>query len=161
VRFLFVSIAPTSLSIRRLDTFTRTIYLSRLDLPEQNIPFPGYIHKSRTTPSRLSHQPAMPHIASHAPGHAAAPPLLPYKPMDCPVLIAMIIDPLLGSLNPKWQLCAPEYTPDYMWPLATALWLLILYTAIRGVEKSNGRNARILEATGGEGYEMMELRSRR
>jgi hypothetical protein len=101
------------------------------------------------------------HIASHATSHAAASLLLPHKLTDCPILIAMIIDPLVGRYDSQWQLCAPEYAPDYVWSLATALWLSMLYTAIRGVERFNDQNARITGTTAHEDYEMVDMRSRR
>jgi hypothetical protein len=99
----------------------------------------------------------MPHQSSDA----AIPPELPHSQIDCPILIATVVDPLLGSFKPEMQLCMPDHYADYMWPLSTILSPLIIYTAIRGIERFNDRNARISAATGVEDYEMMELRSKR
>jgi hypothetical protein len=99
----------------------------------------------------------MPHQASDA----ATLPRLPHNPVDCPILISVIIDPLLGSFNPELQLCTPDHYGDYVWFLATILCLLILFTVIRGVEKFNGRNQSTIGTIGREEIEMVELGGRR
>jgi hypothetical protein len=104
----------------------------------------------------LSSRPTMPHQANSG----ATSSQVPRNPVDCPVLVAMVIDPLLASFNPELHLCRRDDYDDYVWPLATILWLLVLYTAIRGVEKFNSRNVRT-RGFGGEEYEMVDLRERR